>query len=78
MERTAKCDSCGAEIIWIKDQKDKRLPVNKRRVRVYDQTLSAGWHFKEALHTDDARLFYISHFITCPNATQHSKENTND
>ncbi len=66
---TSKCTSCGGDIVWIKDQDGTRLPVNKTRVRVYE-----GSGLYVAL--DEARkpsLFRISHFLTCPNATGHSK-----
>ena len=66
---TSKCESCGADIIWITDQDGTRLPVNKTRVRVY---LVTGLY----VALDEARkpsLFRISHFVTCPNATSHSK-----
>lgn len=75
---TSKCKSCGAAILWVKDQWGKVLPVNKRRVRAYH------------MHVPDAKvatclhhggkdmkpyLVHISHFLTCPDATKHSKSN---
>lgn len=66
-----KCKSCGAAIIWITDQKGTRLLVNKTRVRVY----TTWGHYKEVRHTDEPLLYHISHFLTCPNATKHSKHN---
>lgn len=72
---TDKCKSCGAEIIWIVDQDGTRLPVNKRRVRVYDQ--GEGVQPSQFLVWADQspKLYHISHFVTCPNATKHSKSN---
>ena len=67
------CGSCGQAIIWVKDQNGTRLPLNNRRVRVYENGEDAGWHYKEVLESSDAKLFHISHFLTCPNAKEHSK-----
>jgi len=66
-----RCKSCGAKIIWVRDQNGTQIPLNYCRVRVYKNVLTAGWHYKEVLHTTDAQLYHISHFITCPNASQH-------
>jgi len=71
---TDKCRSCGAKIIWIKDQDGTCLPINAHRVRVYDSA-PTGWHYKEVLRTTDPLLYYISHFLTCPDSTKHSKRN---
>lgn len=83
--RANQCDSCGASIIWIKDQNGTRIPLNKGRVRVYTSDgpqPAERWLYAvgENDHPLDGkpRLFHISHFITCPNATHHSKKGGSD
>ena len=72
--RTEPCKSCGAEMVWAEID-GKRVPLNKRRVRVYRaQHESLGDGFEEVRGNDGkAALFHISHFITCPHAAEHSK-----
>ena len=80
---TDRCSSCGAQIVWAKF-KDKAIPLNKRRVRAYlaeegdfhllentDLSGFPGWPEVEA-----PLLVHISHFLTCPNASSHSKAKT--
>jgi len=69
------CRSCGAEIIWA-DIGGKRIPLNKRRVRAYrrrmDQDPDGHIHEIRGENLEPA-LFHISHFVTCPNASEHGK-----
>lgn len=73
MKHNGVCKSCGAKVIWIEDQNGTKLPVNPTRVRVYDKPKKFPWHYKEVVHGNDPILYYISHFITCPNASEHSR-----
>ncbi len=70
----ALCSSCGAKIIWIKDQNGTRIPVNKTRVRTYFEVEGGEWCFTpDNSGTGKACLYHISHFLTCPDSSEHSK-----
>ena len=66
------CSSCGAKILFVTDQDGTRLPVNKRRVRVYCSGFDSKWRFLQDPE-DRPLLYHISHFVTCPDASSHSK-----
>jgi hypothetical protein len=68
------CDSCGAPIIWIEDQNGTIIPLNKTRVRIYNIDADGNGWFVEEITNGKPRLNHISHFLTCPNATHHSKK----
>ena len=74
-----QCNSCRAEIIWIKTPAGKNMPV--------DATASDSGTV-EIVNYPDARIhnkydaevariagkkLYTSHFATCPNARQHRR-----
>lgn len=82
--KTSKCESCGAEIVWMKDQDGTTLPVNKVRVRAYWIVSEGLGRFMEEATPDRertalnsprrrAQLFHVSHFTTCPKAGVHSR-----
>lgn len=77
--KQAKCSTCGRAIIWSHSPSDARLPLDARPVSVY----TLGWA-AEPLDGDTPRAtrlerepgaepLYISHFLTCPEAAQHSR-----
>ena len=53
-----KCNSCHADIVWLKTKAGKNMPVD------LDDPRPSGI-FDRATHT--------SHFETCPNADRHRK-----
>lgn len=63
-EETSKCRSCDSDIVWA-DVNGKKIPLNKRRVRVYGLGTDGG--------AVDNGVMHISHFNTCPDATKWSK-----
>lgn len=74
------CRSCGAEIFWAETAGGKRMPVDADpvpdgNVIVEDRPgdgLRATVLEPGALMLDDPGLpRYVSHFATCPNASQH-------
>lgn len=77
MSDFANCASCGARIIWIEDQNGTRIPLNRVRARVYDYVDREGYApvFMQDSHGKPL-LYHISHFLTCPNASRHSKQTT--
>ena len=70
MSDEATCSSCGKKIIWIEAPNasgtNVRIPLDARRHPIYCLQETGG----EWVRADNAR---ITHFATCPNATQHSK-----
>ena len=77
-DKPTTCSSCGAKIVWAAIG-GKPIPLNWRRTRAY---LEDGDGFKELLACDfsqaedlgdDPVLVRISHFLTCPQASEHSR-----
>ena len=70
---TAKCRSCGAEIIWAQTEFGKLMPMDA------EPTILPGaftLESQDGTSTKRARLvgrYYISHFATCPNAAEHRR-----
>ena len=79
--RKGRCKSCGAAIAWATTKEGKLIPLNHTRVRTYftvlrdDGTMEAVEHrqYDDEKQRDEVCLSYVSHFVSCPNATQHSK-----
>lgn len=57
--RITRCRSCRAQIVWLKTEAGKNMPVDADTVKPEDEA------FDSAVH--------ISHFATCPNASQHRR-----
>lgn len=60
--------------MWVTSPTGARMPVTAKPVTVY--TLDEGELLSAptaAKHETEAKL-YISHFVDCPNASQHSKK----
>lgn len=67
---TAKCSTCGAEIIWAQNDAGKATPLNAkpRLVAIVDKhPVSHGAHILRYVQGHE------SHFSTCPQAAQHRK-----
>lgn len=66
MRGMANCKSCGAEILWVKTENGKSMPLSVA-------TKEKRWINQPAI--DAERGFqvdtYLSHFSDCPNAAQH-------
>ena len=76
---TDRCRSCGAEVVFAKVDGRTQI-LNKRRVRAYiafdeEMTLLRDHHLEDAVGPDPT-LVYVSHFLTCPNASSHSRSKT--
>lgn len=68
------CRSCGAEITWCRTEKLKRMPLEKSETG--NIVIHGGLvHFPSAdeLEQMNPAARYVSHFATCPNASQHRK-----
>ena len=57
--RCRSCRSCSAPIIWMKTKNFKTIPVD------YDSVEDLELMFEPGKH--------VSHFATCPNASNHRK-----
>lgn len=87
--KICKCNSCGADMVWIKTTKGKYMPCDARAVQYQNNergkdviVLENG----EVIHASIVKLVgaltpiidgegYTSHFATCPFATVHRKNN---
>lgn len=58
--RITRCRSCRARIIWFKTEAGKNMPVDADSVESSDEKLDLTRH--------------VSHFRTCPQASQHRKQ----
>ena len=72
--RFAECSSCHRAIIWTTSPIGVKLPLTVRPVTIYE--IDTGG--PEDQHSPDAAKvrggpYYISHFVDCPNATEHSR-----
>ncbi len=80
---TANCRACGAEIMFIKTTAGKTTPVDAKAVfyipdpkgkNLYvlpDGTTERGWTVP--VQGDAAKIGYVSHFATCPEADKFRK-----
>jgi len=77
-----KCRYCNADIIFIKTKAGKTMPLDAESIYfkddpkgcsfvLLDGTVIKGTTVKEG--TPDAKIGFISHFATCPNANQARK-----
>ncbi len=80
----ARCKTCDREIVWVKPETGSDLPLDARPVDAY-LYFDDGMKAAPALHvaiggsSETAPLktlgpLYVSHFLTCPQAAQHSKQ----
>lgn len=75
------CRSCGADIKWIELSSGKKMPVDSEAVS-WDEAeegmalVSEDGDVQKSAGNliDDDRLWYVSHFATCPQANKWRKE----
>jgi hypothetical protein len=73
----AKCNSCGAEIVWAKTLSGKAIPINAHPVD--DGNIAIDHEGTAIIMTEGEAscatmlVRYKAHFATCPNAAQHRK-----
>lgn len=75
----SKCKSCDAEIIWVKTEKGKSMPIDAEpsvegqflKVRVDENGTKHVQYLGEREAADCTRPLYLSHFATCPDAGIH-------
>lgn len=68
------CSSCGAQILWIRTLSGRPMPVDATPVQVMVH-LGQGERDErgDMVPLYSSKRGYISHFATCPNASQHRK-----
>lgn len=77
------CRSCGAEIIWCRTERGKKMPLDAQPSD--NDTLHSGlFVLRErddpggplamaAWGLEGTEPHYVTHFATCPNADQHRR-----
>lgn len=76
---TKSCSSCGASIIWAITSSGGRMPVDAEPVKDGNIVLRQPGldevfaHVRRENSPQLATPYYVSHFVTCPNANQHRK-----
>jgi hypothetical protein len=74
----SKCKSCGAEIVWVKTESGRTMPLDATPVDPVevDRTciIDNGVAKFGAIDCRHDEPHYVSHFSTCPQAAQHRKE----
>jgi len=61
------CKGCGADIIWIKTQSGKSMPVDAKPISGYPAPLLSTVLVHEMVK------IHMSHFATCPKADKFRK-----
>jgi len=78
--RSARCKSCGAEIVWALTDQDKKMPVDAAPAD--DGNITLNWlpslnEYRAIVvgaRTPNAHgPRYKSHFATCPDRDKHRK-----
>lgn len=86
MSDIAKCSSCGRAIIWATSPSGARLPLDARpavmyyldaasppnAVRVTAEVIRPPTGLFDEAQAEVPKT-YVSHFLTCPSAAQHSR-----
>jgi len=65
---TAKCSSCGAEIVWTLTAAGKRMPVDakpEKRIAIRPNPADPLTPLSRVVDV------FVSHFATCPHADRH-------
>ena len=81
---SATCRSCGAPILWVRTERDKRMPLDAAPVPATAQRGTFVLRDKGsaegplAIAATPAQLpgevYYVSHFSTCPQAAEHRRQ----
>lgn len=69
------CRSCGAEIVWALTASGKRMPLDAQSLPLPPgRFILSGDDPPVATPLRVVTSTYVSHFATCPNASQHRKK----
>jgi hypothetical protein len=66
------CKSCGAEVLWARTRKGRRMPLDAEpspdgNIRLADGVAEVVGEDQRGGNED----LFLSHFVTCPQAAQH-------
>lgn len=72
-EALGRCQSCGAEVIWVRTERGKRMPLDR------EESMERGALLfviddKGVAHRSQTGRGYQSHFSTCPQADRWRKD----
>jgi len=67
--RTTPCSSCGRPIVWGVDGEGQRIPLDPRPPVYHVAQTEDG----RAVLVSRNRAAMVSHFATCPHASQHTR-----
>ncbi|MCD8333762.1 MAG: hypothetical protein LUC35_00085 [Clostridiales bacterium] len=81
------CNSCGAQISWVKTKNGKWMPVETITVPVLpgegkdtfitnDGDIIHGKHYREFKKNPNTVAGYVPHWANCPGAARHRKRGT--
>jgi len=82
----AKCKSCGAEIVWVRTETGRAMPLDPGEVALIESSqgsvlavTASGKVIRGDIVGNSCEDGYIlariSHFATCPQADQHRRNN---
>jgi len=69
--RIAKCRSCQANIVWMKTERGKNMPVDADSVDEAELEPHPQYGGSPQF---DQELGHVSHFSTCPDASSHRRK----
>lgn len=69
--KTVPCKSCRKLVCWVETAKGKRMPIDPVPSPI--GTLVLDDRGVAHVDTRPGRAKFVSHFATCPNASQHRR-----
>ena len=83
-QTASACRSCKAPILWVRTEKQKRMPLDatpvdasthQRNTFVLRDTASPAGPLAIAATPQQlpGEVYYVSHFATCPHAQEHRR-----
>ncbi len=77
----SRCRSCGADVIWVRTERERKMPLDSLPVDstgrnlfvLRDHASSEGPLAIAAWGLAHTEPHYVSHFATCPNADEHRR-----
>jgi len=73
--RAPLCATCHAEVDWVVTQSGRRMPIDRKPAENGNIYLSDGGYATYCQgDCPEGKKRYLSHFVTCPHASEHRKE----
>ena len=70
----ARCDGCGAHIIWVKTDKGKNMPIDAKPAMLCGITVKTQTDIFDHTFATVHPVVYRSHFETCPEADRFRED----